>query len=170
MKHTIHPLLYLSAIISLIMSISSCRTTEANYRTAYNRAIDGRRDSSIIDNTIYDSFRRKAINQTKIVGNDTIDIKRDRVKLQDSPTGTPLQSSYAVVAQFKQLFNARSMRDRLKSAGYNDAVLLVTPEPLYYVALGGGDSPAAVTLLKQFSSTPVIATKDPYPLILEPVK
>ncbi|MCM1450286.1 MAG: SPOR domain-containing protein [Clostridiales bacterium] len=152
--------------------MSACRTTEANYRTAYQQATAGRRDSSNIDNTIYDSFRRKAIKQARIVNGDTLEVKRERVKIQDPTQGqsNTLLQSYVVVAQFKQLFNARSMRDRLKTAGYPDATLLVNGEPLYYVTLGGGDTQASVELLDKFTSNQAITAKAPYPLILEPIK
>lgn len=163
--------LMLLAIVSIVSV--SCRTTEANYRAAYEAAVAGRQqaDDTGIDNTVYDKIRRQAVNNTIITQTgDTIPAKRERVKLYNAASGQKLLEAYVVVAQFKQIFNAKSMTERLVAAGYEGSVVLETSEPLYYVTIGGGDVLLATELYNKYKSTPVVECKQPYPLILQPVR
>lgn len=152
------------------IALASCKTTEENYRAAYEQAVARRDDNSGIDATVYDKIRREAVTSTRVVNGDTVALKRECVKLAEPIDGETLQQAYLVVAQFKQLFNARSLRDRMKAAGYPDATLLVTREPLYYVALAGGTTEAMSAMCAGLADNDVIAVKPPYPLVLEPVK
>lgn len=156
--------------VAFIAALTSCRTSEANYRAAYEQAVNRRDDTPGIDKTVYDKIRREAVSSTRVVGGDTIAVKRERVKLAEPAEGETMQQSYVVVAQFKQLFNARSLCSRLKAGGYPDATLLVTREPLYYVAVAGGSVDAMNIKCVEFAANPAVAVKPPYPLVLEPAK
>ncbi len=156
--------------LAVIATLTSCRTSEANYRAAYEQAVSRRDDTSGIDNTVYDKIRREAVSSTRVVNGDTVAVKRERVKLAEPAEGEILQQSYVVVAQFKQLFNARSLCNRLKAGGYPGATLLVTREPLYYVAVAGGSAEAMNVNCAEFAAKPAVAVKPPYPLVLEPAK
>lgn len=161
------------SFVVLAAAITGCRTTEANYRAAYEAAVAGRDDdpsSTGIDNTVYDKIRREARPASVIADGDTVPARRERVRLTDAADGEQMQAAYLVVAQFKQLFNARSLRDRLRDGGYPDVTLLETREPLYYVAVGGGDNHAAAMLYRDWLAKPALPARDPYPLILQPVR
>lgn len=163
---------FLLALAATMLSVTSCKTTEANYRAAYEQARqhrDGR--SSAIDETVYEAMRRESRPATMVVGTDTVPFNRARVALHEPRPGEVLQPAYVVVAQFKQIFNARSMRDNLRANGWPQATLLVTGEPLFYVAVeGAADLPSAVPTLRRVQGDSSIHPRDPYPLVLLPVK
>lgn len=158
-------LIFLIALLTVVLS--GCRTSEAHYRAAYEKAKALRGDTDGIDGTIYDAIRREAEPRLIVIGNDTIPAKRVRVKLVDAADSATVSPLYLVTGQFKQLFNARSMRDRLRHAGYPGATLLCTDEPLYYVAaLATGDDAAAAAAYRQFIASPSVAVKPPFPWVL----
>ena len=161
-------LIITAVTIASVAVITGCRTSEANYRAAYEQAVAGRSDESGIDNTVYDRIRREAITSTRIIDGDTGAVKRERVKPVDAGNGSVPAEAYVVVAQFRQLFNARSLCSRLKANGYPDAMLLSTREPVYYVAIAGGSTDDMASLCLRYASGPVAPVKDPYPLVLQP--
>lgn len=164
--------LLISSAIALTAGITSCRTSEANYRAAYEQAVAGRADgdSSGIDNTVYDKIRREAMSSYTVYEGDTIPIKRERVALDtNTDTQATLSPAYVVVAQFKQQFNARSLATRLKDNGYTNATVLVTREPLYYVAIDAGDRTDMILRCRDIAKQPPVVIKSPYPLVLETV-
>jgi hypothetical protein len=110
-----------------------CKTTEENYRQAYEKAIAGR--ISDIDTTLYGNFRRELKEQGIITSSgEKIAVRTVALSLVDANDAyMPLDKYSVVVGQFKQVFNARSMRDRLKSAGFIGAEVIQTTEPFYYV-------------------------------------
>lgn len=164
MKHLI------LSVMAAMAVFTGCRTTESNYRAAYEQAVAGRQDESGIDNTVYDKIRREGITSTRIVEGDTIAVKRERVKLVDTDASIKMQEAYVVVAQFKQLFNARSLCSRLKGNGYPEAVLLSTREPLYYIAVAGGSTADMAAMCQRYAQSPAAPVKEPYPIVLQPVR
>ena len=69
--------------------------------------------------------------------------------------------------QFKQRFNAVSMRDRLAGSGYPRAFVVQNGEPYYYVVLSSHDTQAeAVKALKSIPTGFPVAMKAPLPYIL----
>lgn len=159
----------LGSVLTSIVVLTGCRTSEANYRAAYEQAVAGREEESGIDRTVYDRIRQEAVVSNRVVeGGDTVAVRRERIKPVDTDGGVSLQDAYVVVAQFKQLFNARSLCRRLKDSGYPDAVLLSTREPLYYVAISGGTVSAMSVLCRRYAADPAAPVKEPYPLVLEP--
>ena len=164
--------LLISSAVALSVATTSCRTSEANYRAAYEQAIAGRADgdTSGIDNTVYDKIRREAISSYTVYEGDTIPIKRERVAI-DKQTDSPatVSPAYVIVAQFKQQFNARSLANRLKDSGYSNATVLVTREPLYYVAIDDGDRTDMILQCRLIAKQPPVVIKSPYPLVLEAI-
>lgn len=114
-----------------------CKTTEANYRAAYEKAIAGRDSLTALENTIYGRHRRNTTTTELIVGNDTVEMLTARVRVTDGGGGIKenLRPYSVVVGQFKQLVNARSLRERLVDAGYPGAFVVETAEPYYYIIL-----------------------------------
>ena len=162
-------LITIALLAATTAGITSCRTNEANYRAAYEQAVAGREDTSGIDNTVYDKIRREAVSSYTIYEGDSIPLKRERVSLVDPTPGTTLSHAYVVVAQFKQKFNAGSLAARLVENGYADATVLVTREPLYYVAIASGDRTDMILRCREIAANPPVPVKEPYPLVLETV-
>ncbi len=157
-------------IAAALVALSACKTTEENYRKAYETAKEAGKDKPLSEN-IYTKMRNEARPGQVILGSDTLPLRGEFVKITKEQPGAPsvLANYCVVVAQFKQLFNANSMRQRLVDAGYVDAMIVETREPLYYVVIRGCSNAAdAVKLLKQLRENPPIRLRDPFPWVLTP--
>lgn len=157
----------LSIFVILLGVLSSCKTTEANYRAAYEKTVAARENAET--ETIYGAERRSLSEKAVIVGNDTIPVYIEHVSVVTRGDEAPADvKAYSVVAgRFKQKFNAFSLRDRLAAAGYADAAVLQTAEPYYYIIVSSHDkateAKAALTSLKK--KEPVVMS-EPLPFIL----
>lgn len=151
------------------LAVTSCKTSEDNYRRAYEKTIAARQADEADNESIYGSDRRMLPTTAVIAGNDTVpvSIKQVSVVVRDGET-KPEMSAYNVVAgQFKQQFNAFSLRDRLIDAGYKDAFVVETAEPYYYIIVQtSGDVRSASDALEKLKQKPPVAMKDPLPFIL----
>lgn len=163
MKHLVF------TILALALTLSACHTTVENYRQSYDRAIAHRDSTSAEASAIYGADRRPLDVQTIIDGTDTIELRVQRVAAAPNG-GIALDSVCAycvVVAQFKQEFTAKSLRQRLLDAGQN-AFVLQTAEPFYYVATSthseAADAIAAIRALR--SKSLPIAIRKPFPYLL----
>lgn len=149
----------LITLLLVFAGLTSCRTTEANYRAAYEVAKASQERAAAADDDGLDENTRRmlALNHknrqsVQIVGSDTLNISTIYCKLESGPTDTVPQ--YAVVANaFSQVFNANALRERLQQAGFKDAYILRTSTPDFYVAAAGSDNvadiPAIVSALAQ---------------------
>lgn len=163
-------LLYaIAATCALTATLCGCKTSEDNYRAAYELARQN--DRSGIDSTTYARIRNEAIPVSAVVDGDTLRMKAEYVRLTEgeSADGARLMPRNIVVAQFKQIFNARSLRRRLLELGYTDALILETREPLYYVvAATASDNAAALQLRQQIAADSRIPMRAPFPWVLRP--
>lgn len=126
-----------ACIVSMLV-LSSCHTTEENYKASYDIAAQKKRQG--VDEETYNKIQQEKNSATAVVNGDSvrilnqyvgfIDVKRDETGLYS-----------LIVAQFKQKTNARSMRDRLITEGHKSYVLFYAKEKLYYVAVEGFDNP-----------------------------
>lgn len=161
-------ILFLSSFIIL----TGCKTTEANYKAAYDQAVAKRdAEDNGMDGTIYDAARRRATTSTVALSEGTMQVKRERVKLQQpqQPNQRP-DDYYVLLGQFKQLFNAKSLCQRVREAGYAKAVILMTAEPLYYIGVPADSPDQLKALMDAINERQPVATKAPYPLAFQPVK
>lgn len=161
-------LFYMAGVVML--ALPACKTTEANYRAAYETAKERSR-SGDLDSTVYARIRREARPATVKVGNDTLPLITQNVKLttEGASAGASLRRYNLVVAQFKQIFNAKSMKQRLIDGGYPEALIVETREPLYYVIAESYDNAAAALAgLNAIKAAPPLVMKDPFPWILQP--
>lgn len=126
--------IYIVSAILLVVA-SSCRTSEANYRAAYEKAIAGRDSLPSIESTIYGKHRRNTTSSVAVVGKDTVEMISTRVRVTEGGGGVRenLKPYSVVVGQFKQLVNAKSLRERLVDAGYPKTFVVETAEPYYYI-------------------------------------
>jgi hypothetical protein len=166
----------LSLIALTVLSAASCKTTEANYRAAYEATrVKQQADSALQDRTYYGTdgaesatARRRQLPgyRVYIVGTDTIDAQSMFFTMMDS-TATPPQFSVAM-AEFRQVFNARSMVQRLRENGFPDAYICQTSKPVYYVMSCGSDSIAHIPemLHKAIDAIDLHVGKD-YPKVIK---
>lgn len=149
---------------------TSCKTSEANYRQAYERAIAGREASQAVDSGVYGAVRRELNMRTdRLPDGREVQLYTQRVRVTDDGGGIAenLHRYNVVVGRFKQIFNARSLRNRLVDAGYPAAFVVETAEPYYYIVLSSHDAlDEAVAAMEAFPDG-VIAMKEPLPFILD---
>ena len=147
-----------------------CRTTEANYRAAYERTMEARRAGQSVDSTVYGDVRRQASAKTEAVAPGvTAEVISQLVRVTEGGGGTREKlHRYCVVAgQFKQKFNALSLRERLVAAGCPGAFVVETAEPYYYIITGSYDTLAeAYDAMQALKAEPPVSMKSPLPFIL----
>lgn len=153
-----------------LLGLGSCKTTEANYRAAYEKAVAARDSSESIDDTVYGKFRRELGSQTVATAQGDVEVKTQLVKVTKDGGGIPemLRRYNVVVGQFKQKFNAVSMRDRLADNGYPGTFVIETAEPYYYIVTGSYTTldEAASALAKLAAAKPQ-GMREPCPFILD---
>ncbi|MCM1065954.1 MAG: SPOR domain-containing protein [Muribaculaceae bacterium] len=165
--------LYIPAAVAAAMmlpALFSCKTTEANYRAAYERTIEARQQQEALDSTIYGAHRRAMGSATVNTADGAVEVRTQLVRVTPDGGGSNerLHRFNVVVGQFKQLFNAKSLRERLADGGYPGAFVVQTAEPYYYIVLASFDNASeAKTCLEQFAATGTISMKAPCPFILD---
>lgn len=105
--------------IPLLLSLSlliSCKTTEENYRSAYEVA-KARQTEGLTDREIAAMQREESLPKVVYKG-DSIPLKSVYVKWVEGGAGGTALRYNVVVNSFKQQFNARSVLMRLRDAGY----------------------------------------------------
>lgn len=157
------------AAAALAMLAAGCKTTEQNYRNAYQRAIEDKDGASPVDNTIYAAIRNEALPSAAITADgDTLRFKYERIRVTDGQ-GEPSQMHvYNVVAgQFKQSFNARALAGRLRDMGYDGTFIAQTAEPLYYVIIHStNDAASARKALDALRANTDYRPLDPAPFVV----
>lgn len=165
MKH----ILTFAALALILPGLQSCKTTEANYRQAYEKAIARDDDDMPLDSTVYGTQRNAA---TRVIEtpDGPVEVRAKLVRITEGGGGIPekLHRFNVVAGQFKQRFNAISMRDRLADAGYPGAFVVETAEPYYYIVVAScSDAAEAAREAEQFKNAGVITMREPCPFILD---
>ncbi|MDE6454049.1 MAG: hypothetical protein K2L27_07600 [Muribaculaceae bacterium] len=167
-----HTAAAIAAILAL--AAASCRTSEANYRAAYEKAVAVRDDATPLDSTVYGKMRREMQRSVLVAGTDTVPVRVLHVSPTPAADGTPgtIRAPYGIVAgQFKQLFNARSLCARLHETGYTEASVVNTAEPYYYVvASWQPDAASAAAALRELERAAPVALREPLPFVLQPAR
>lgn len=151
---------------TLLFSISfvSCKTTEKNYKNAYDIAVQKSKDG--IDEDTYNKIKNESKAPFTVIGSDSVRMKTEFVRINgDNPS--ELKKFGIVVGQFKQIFNAKSFRDRLRDKKY-PAYIVENRESLYYVIVHGFDTEteAAAYLKNIKKNVPFrIPVEDPWILV-----
>lgn len=167
---TLRSLAYVCVALALpALALLSCKTTEENYRAAYEKAIEAQNDSTSLESTIYGAQRRRVVEATVNTAEGSVEVRRARVRVTDG-TGSPddLHQYNVVVGQFKQVFNAKSLRQRLVDKGFDKTFVVETSEPYYYIVVGSFDSAAeAQDAMNEFKTKNVITMRDELPFVLD---
>lgn len=158
---------YLAATALLVAGIlTSCKTTEENYRKAYE-VTQAKRYEGLTENEVAALKREEATPQTVYKG-DSIPMKWVYVKWVEGGAGNRALRYNVVVASFRQKFNAGSAFSRMRDGGYPDAVMLADRDDRYYVAAVTTTSlDTAVAVLHALEAASPVALRDPYPYILQ---
>ena len=137
-------------IISIVgiltaLTFTACKTTEANYRAAYEIAKEKQLDGG--DETVSEGLRNELQPKPQKIGNDTLPVRMFPVgytKDGGLESNAGLKRYNVAVARFRQLFNAKSMRERLINEGFPDAIVVHDREMTYYVIAGSTSDPNEV--------------------------
>ncbi|MEF9924072.1 MAG: SPOR domain-containing protein [Muribaculaceae bacterium] len=123
--------------IALIIAIGaiSCKTTEKNYRQAYEKAVMKEKEG--VDSTTYNKIKEEEKGAMVAINGEDVRIKSEYLQIADGEQ-SDMKNYGVVVGQFKQVFNARSFRDRLKSKKYPSYVV-INRDGIYYVVIKGFD-------------------------------
>lgn len=164
------PLHILAMIFVIIVAISltGCHTNEKIWADSAGKVTNKMQQTGGIDSTVYAKIRKEARPSVVKVGNDTMALVTQSIYLSADQPYAQLKRYNIVVGQFKQLFNARSMRERLYAAGYVNPYIVETTEPLYYVVAEGCDElHQAYGLLHKVIKENAVTMKDPFPYVIQ---
>lgn len=157
-------------LLAVAAAVTGCRTTEANYRAAYEKTMQARAEQDSLESTVYGRERRSMQTRTIDTPDGPVPVVARLVRVTDGGGGIPenLRRYNVVVGQFKQLFNAKSMRNRLADSGYPGAFVVETGEPYYYIVLASfSDAAEAHKAMERFAASGKFAMKEPCPFILD---
>lgn len=162
MKHSKHVIIvFLFAII-----FTACKTTEANYRKAYETAKEKQYDGG--DSTVTENLKNNTLPKTIVIQGVALPIRTEAIGItkDEGASKETLRVYNVVTASFKQLFNARSMRNRLSELGFQ-SFILHNRDLTYYVVAGTAATPQeALDLLNRVKAENSVVTRAPFPYVL----
>lgn len=152
--------------ITLALLLTACYTTEENYKAAYDKAKERTREN--MGGTIYDMSQAERVRATEIINGDSVRLLRSYFNVVDDKYENTKKFG-VVVAEFDQLLNARSYRDRLKqNEGFQSYVVYTNREKKYCVVAQAYDEKELAALfirnIKQHMKMKVLV---PRPYILQ---
>ena len=122
-----------------LLGATSCKTTEKNYKSAYDIAkAKNMERNKLNDDEVFDKIEKEKSAPTATINGEKVRMDSRFVSVvEDDPS---VAKKYNVVAKdFKQVFNARSLRDRLKEQGHPSYLLYEASDKNYYVVVQGFD-------------------------------
>ena len=162
MKHFI----FLTLSLLLLAMATSCHSNEQNYRQAYNKPKQ-KKQESIGTETLAKIEAEKRRHNVAVYG-DSLRLIRDYARVVDGKRDVAKRYS-VVVAEFKQVINARAYRDRLKSEeGFESYVLQRSAPDTYLVVVKGFEKlDVAAAFIKNIHGYMKIKIMVPEPWVFE---
>lgn len=153
-------------IAVLAIALTACHTTEENYKAAYDKAKQRTREH--VGGDIYDMEQAERMRPTEVIGGDSVRLLRSYFNVVDDKYENTKKFA-VVVAEFDQLINARSYRDRLKkNEGFESYIVYTNREKKYCVVAQAYDNKGAAAVfirnIKQYMKMKVLV---PRPYILQ---
>lgn len=152
------------------IALTSCKTTEANYRAAYEMALQ--KDKEGIDDDTYTLIKQNEMPREFVFQGDTLRVITESVIITKNVGNddAKLTRYNVAIGSFRQVFNAKAMKGRISDKGYN-AFIVETAEPSYYVIASACDTQEqAKEVIACLQADKSIILRLPYPCILEPIK
>lgn len=140
--------LFAAAIVTMILSLGSCKTSEKNYKAAYDIAKAKREATEGVDRETYSKILAERTSNTAVVAGDSVRLVRMRVNPVDDERDV-IKPYGVVVGEYKQPFNARSFRDRLRQEDKPAYVVMDRDRNYYVIARGFDTSPEAAEYLRR---------------------
>ena len=134
-------IILLIVALAAMLGATSCKTSEKNYKAAYDVAkAKNVERNKLNDDELFDKIEKEKNATNATINGEDVRMETMRVTITD---GMPEQvRKYNIVAkEFKQVFNARSLRDRLKEEGHDSYVVFEGSNKFYYTIVRGFDNP-----------------------------
>lgn len=157
--------------IGILVVTAGCRPSEKHYRSVYESTLAKRDSVRALEETIYGKYRNRIGQTSMTVGPDTLWIATEPVGYTEGLGGSDSTVSRynIVVGRFKQVFNAKEMRNRLLKNGYPEAMVFQNREPMYYVVALSVRTPVeAIKALRQVEADTTLHMRNPLPYVLRP--
>ena len=154
------------ALVVASVMMTSCHSSEKNYREAYEKAVERRKTG--IGAETYAKIEAERQRYTHVINGDSVRMVyvNANVAIDSTDAVSPFN---VVVATFSQRINAKSYRDRLREeCGFKGSyVLYGGPEKQYFVVLQGfDDKEQAAALLHDIDKKVCLKILEPLPWIL----
>ena len=154
------------AVMVATVMMTSCHSSEKNYREAYEKAVERRKTG--IGAETYAKIEAERQRYTHVINGDSVRMVyvNANVAIDSTDAVSPFN---VVVATFSQRINAKSYRDRLREeCGFKGSyVLYGGPEKQYFVVLQGfEDKEQAAALLHDIDKKVCLKILEPLPWIL----
>lgn len=152
-----------------MLALVSCKTTEKNYREAYELA----KGSGTIQDTLIANLI--AADQAPVdveVAGGVMKMRKEFVSIvmDEGVTKDMLKRYNVVVGRFRQLFNARSMSKRMASLGYQSFLVVDRTTSYFVVAASTDQQEEALGLYNKILSDNRVVYKSLFPWVLEPAQ
>lgn len=162
----IKTLYFIVAVMVATVMMTSCHSSEKNYREAYEKAVERRKTG--IGAETYAKIEAERQRYTHVINGDSVRMVyvNANVAIDSTDAVSPFN---VVVATFSQRINAKSYRDRLREeCGFKGSyVLYGGPEKQYFVVLQGfEDKEQAAALLHDIDKKVCLKILEPLPWIL----
>ncbi|MDE6395884.1 MAG: hypothetical protein K2K84_01275 [Muribaculaceae bacterium] len=165
--------LIVACLAAILLTAGGCKTSEKNYRTAYEKTVNSDNDYNVtdFDKTIYGRHRR-AVREAMAEAPSGRQTPTQVITVSVSEDGGGIREwlkRYSVcVGAFKQLFNANSLRQRFTENGYPRTFIVQNAEPYYYILIDSSDNlDEMIDLSRKLSADAPVALKDGFPFILQ---
>ena len=154
------------AMVVASVMMTSCHSSEKNYREAYEKAVERRKTG--IGAETYAKIEAERQRYTHVINGDSVRMVyvNANVAIDSTDAVSPFN---VVVATFSQRINAKSYRDRLREeCGFKGSyVLYGGPEKQYFVVLQGfEEKEQAAALLHDIDKKVCLKILEPLPWIL----
>lgn len=157
----------LGLVIVVMLSATSCKTTEENFKSAYDIAVK-KNEKGADDNITAIIEQEKRLNEYSVVNGDSVRVLSQTVTMIDGDASA-MKKYGVVVGEYKQVFNARSFRNRINTTEKDTpSYVVMNPLKKYYVVYKGFDSKndAASFLKKKSNFKMTLPVGDPWILEL----
>lgn len=148
----------------ILITLGGCKTSESNYKAAYDAAMSHRDESTGLTAAERTAIAREAAPaMTAVSATDSVPVKVMRLGYIGRSGVVP---SYCVAAgEFRQKFNAEAMCKRLQGLGFADAFVASTVKESFVAVAGGAPTlPEAAPIYRKLSAATRLTS--PYPLII----
>ena len=165
------PLRIIIPAATALLLLSGCKTTEANYKAAYETAAAHQRERTGNIDTPELTPRGALTPTPTAVDGVTLPLATTwitSVKEQDVAPYSSVKKYNVTVARFRQIFNARQMLSRLKADGYPDALVIKTADAYFVATESTLKADSAYIGLEKVKADSTLSLRPPYPFILRP--